>query len=261
MPILHAILRLIRLDGSLLIFFSIFIPLLARTKELSESLGRAIPFLFTAMCTFVANDLDDLERDKVNHPERPLPAGKVTVAFAVVLYFTCLALALFSTKYYVEQGVDFWYYGLISLSISYVYIVNGLPGLKTLYVATALTIPILMMATLYPDEPRLYVLAGAGFLTILGREICMDIQDRAGDVVSFMHRIHPKPLAIVAFSLQTVGLLLVTTQIRGLADTIAVLAMITVYVVSCLCWFKLGREKLAILLMKIQFFVGLFLLT
>lgn len=212
------------------------------------------------MCTFIANDLDDLERDKVNHPDRPLPAGKVTVAFAVVLYFTCLALALFSTKYYVEQGVDFWYYGLISLSISYVYIVNGLPGLKTLYVATALTIPVLMMATLYPEEPRLYVLAGTGFLTIFGREICMDIQDRAGDVVSFMHRIDPKPLAIVAFSLQAVGLLLAATQIRRLADAIVLSAMITVYGVSCLCWFKLGREKRAILLMKIQFFVGLFLL-
>jgi 4-hydroxybenzoate polyprenyltransferase len=199
------------------------------------------------MCTFIANDLDDLERDKVNHPDRPLPAGKVTVAFAVVLYFTCLALALFSTKYYVKQGVDFWYYGLISLSISYVYIVNGLP--------------VLMMATLYPEEPRLYVLAGTGFLTILGREICMDIQDRAGDVVSFMHRIDPKRLAIVAFSLQTVGLLLAATQIRALADAIVLSAMITLYVVSYLCWFKLGREKRAILLMKIQFFVGLFLLT
>jgi 4-hydroxybenzoate polyprenyltransferase len=228
---------------------------------LTESLGRAVPFLFIAMCTFIANDLDDLERDKVNHPNRPLPAGKVTVAFAVVLYFTCLALALFSTKYYVEQGVDFWYYGLISLSISYVYIVNGLPGLKTIYVATALTIPVLMMATLYPNDPRLYVLAGASFLSILGRELCGVIQDRAGDVVSFMHRIDPKPLAIIAFSLQAVGLFLAATQIRELGDAIALLAMIILYLLSCLFWFKLGRDRLATALMKIQFFFGLYLLT
>ena len=119
MQTLRAILRLTRLDSSLLAFLAIFLPFLVRTKNLSISFGKAIPLLFIFVCTFIANDLDDVERDKVNHPDRPLPAGHLTPALATVLYFTSLASALFSTRYYVPPGIAFLYYALISLTISY----------------------------------------------------------------------------------------------------------------------------------------------
>jgi geranylgeranylglycerol-phosphate geranylgeranyltransferase len=258
---LRAILQLTRLDSSLLAFLAIFLPLLVRTNDLHQSFNKAIPLLFIFICTFVANDLDDVEKDRVNHPERPLPSGLLTPTFAAVLYFASLATALFSTRYYVAPGIAFLYYALIALSISYSYIVDCLPGIKAPYVAAVASIPILIVAASYPDEARLYIVAVSFFLIALGREMCMDIKDRVGDAFSFMHRFKPTSLAIAAFSMQAMGLLLLSIQIHKPGDIVGLLAMTLLLALASVYWFKFASYRRAIILMKLTFFAGLYFLT
>jgi 4-hydroxybenzoate polyprenyltransferase len=258
---LRAILRLIRLSSSLLGALAIFLAFLARTNSLGLSLGKAVPLFFIAVCTFIANDLDDLERDRVNHPERPLPARHLTPELAAVLYFVSLGLALFSTRHFVAQDIAFWYYGLMTLSISYGYIVECLPSVKTSYVAAASSVPLLIVATSYPNERRLFVVAVTVFLLTLGREICGDILDRAGDAISYMHRFKPTSLALISFSLQLTGLLLLAFAMRKPGDIIALLAMAFLLALSSVYWFKLARYRRATLIMKIQLFAGLYFLV
>lgn len=261
MLFLRAILRLSRLSTSLLAALVIFLPLLARTKDPGLSLGKAIPLLFIGMCTFIANDLDDLETDRVNHPERPLPARHLTPEFAAVLYFVLLALALFSTRHFVEQDIAFWYYGLFTLTISYRYIVDCLPSIKAPYVAAANSVLVLIVARSYPNEPRLYAVAGSVFLFTLGREICGDVMDRAGDRVSYLHRFRPVPLGVVAFSLHAMGLLLLAIHIRKPGEIADLLAMTLLLALAGVYWFKLGQGPRASFLMKVQLFVGLYFLV
>jgi hypothetical protein len=225
------------------------------------SLGRAIPLLFICVCTFIANDLDDVERDRVNHPERPLPAGQLAPAVAGIMYFTFLFLALFSTKYYVTQGIAFWYYGLIAISISYGYVIECFPSLKAPYVAATSSVPILIIAGWYPDETRLYILAGSVFLVSLGREICMDITDRAGDALSFMHRFRPRPLAITAFCVEAVGVLLLVFQVRRPSDFAALLGTALLLAIAAVYWFKFASYHRASFIMKLQLVVGLYFLA
>jgi geranylgeranylglycerol-phosphate geranylgeranyltransferase len=258
---LRAILRLIRLSSSLLGALAIFLALLARTKNVGLSLGKAIPLFFIAVCTFIANDIDDLERDRVNHPERPLPARHLTPEFAATLYFVSLASALFTTKYFVAGDIAFWYYGLTALSISYGYVVECLPSFKTPYVAAASSVPVLIVAASYPDEPRLFVVAATVFLLTLGREICGDVLDKVGDAITYMHRFKPTSLAVVSFSLQLAGLLLLTFEVRKPGDGVALLTMALLLALSGIYWFRLGRYRRATLLMKVQFFVGLYFLV
>jgi 4-hydroxybenzoate polyprenyltransferase len=258
--ILRALFQLIRLESSLLAFLAIFLPLLVRNNDPALSFRKAAPLLFICICTFIANDLDDIEKDQVNHPDRPLPAGHLSPVFAVVLYFTSLALALFSTKYYIKPDINFLYYGAISLSISYYYIVEYLPSLKAPYVAIVATVPILIVASSYPNETKLYIVAGSVFLLTLAREVCMDIKDRAGDADSFMHRFNPVPLAKAAFSLQMIGLLLLVSLINKIGDIIDLIAMASLFTLSGVSWFRLKRYKLSLILMKIQLFVGLYFL-
>jgi len=170
-------------------------------------------------------------------------------------------LGLFSTKYFVAQDIAFWYYGLFTISISYGYIIDCLPSLKTSYVAAASSIPVLIIARSYPSEPRLYVIAGAVFLFTLGREICGVILDRAGDTVSYLHRFKPTSLALVSFLVQVIGLLLLATQIRRLGEIADLLAMTFLLALAGVYWFKLARYRQATLLMKIQLFVGLYFLV
>lgn len=257
---LRAMLRLTRLGTSLLGFVAIFLPLLARTHDLQTSLGRAIPLLFACMCTFIANDLDDVERDRVNHPWRPLPAGHLTPTVAGIMYFTCLFLALFTTKYYVTPGVAFWYYSFIIISTSYGYTVKCFPSLKPPHVATAGSILVLIVAAWYPNETRLYIVAGSLFFITVGREICLDIRDRAGDTVTFMHRFNPMALGFVGFCLEATGLLLLVVQLRKLQDVGVLLSMTFLLALAAFYWFKFASYRRATLIMKMLFVVGLYFL-
>ena len=261
MQILRAILRLTRIDSSLLGFLAIFLPLLVRTTDAALSFRRAIPLLFICVCTFIANDLDDIDRDRVNHPERPLPSRHLTPTVAVILYFMFLAAALFSTRHFVPPDIAFLYYALIALTISYGYVVDCLPGFKTPYVAAATSIPVLIVATSYPGETRLYLVAASVFFLTMGREICMDIKDRPGDAHSFMQKFRPAPLAVAAFSMQAIGMLLLMLQARKkLGDVIDLLAMACLLAMSGVYWFKFASYRLAIILMKFPLFVGLYFL-
>src|SRR3954464_12491970 len=113
MLIARSLLKLTRLDSSLLVALAVFIPLFVRTKDLGLSLSKAIPLLFIGMCTFIANDLDDVEKDRINHPERPLPSGHVKPSLAAMLYFFCLVSALSTTRFYVQANMAFWYFLLL----------------------------------------------------------------------------------------------------------------------------------------------------
>jgi geranylgeranylglycerol-phosphate geranylgeranyltransferase len=257
----RAIIQLTRVDSSVMGFLCLFIPVYARTGDVGLSLGRAIPLLFICMCTFIANDLDDFERDRINHPERPLPGHRLSPTVAAVLYFICLALALFLTRRFVDQRMAFWYYALVTVSISYGYVVECLPSIKAPYVAAAISVPVFIVAASYPDEKRLYLVAVAGFLFGLGRELCMDIDDRAADVVSLLHRIRPTPIAIAAFIAQTVGLALLLVQVRRPLDIIAGVFMALVLILSGISWFSLKNHKAARRLMKLQILVGVYFLV
>lgn len=259
MSIARAILTLTRFDSCFLAFLAVFVPVLTRSGNLSLSFSQALPLLFIAMCTYIANDLDDIERDRVNHPLRPLPNSELSTTFAAILYFLCLALALLTIRLSIEGPPAFVFYTLLTVSISYAYIVDWLPALKSIYVAAAITIPIVIVTVFYPSEGRLRVLAAAVFLLNWGRELCKDIVDRSGDKVSFMHRLPARRVAIFAFMLQGVALALLLTEIIVPYEPAVMLVMITIFTYSCRLWFAHGEQK-AIVLMKLQLFVGLYFL-
>ena len=177
-----------------------------------------------------------------------------------MLYFICLGVALFLTKYFVDQRIAFWYYVLMTMSVSYNLVVEFLPSVKALYVAAAISAPILIVAKSYPDEKRLLLVAFAAFFVALGRELCMDIEDRNGDVSSLIHRIPSHPLAIAAFIAQSVGLTLLLIQVRSQSDLLVAILMALGLTISGFFWFGLTKHKAAIRLMKLQFLVGLYFL-
>lgn len=258
---LRPFLRIIRIESSLVGALSIFLPLYVRSDDLLWSLGNAAPLLFISICTYTANALDDLQKDAVNHPERPLPAGHLTPAFAAVLYFVSLTLAVLTIRSYVAPSVAFWYYALTIISISYGYLLAWLPGFKAPYVAVAMTIPVLIVADLYPGERALYFMAGAMLFHTLGREMCKDIVDRPGDAYSFMHRFTEKPLAVAAFSAQMIGLLLIGMQLQEPVDFIVFVVIMFLLGLSLLDWFKFARYKRAVVVANVQLVVALYFLT
>jgi len=158
-----AFLSLIRPASTVLIFLSVFLPLAAKTGDVRESLRSALPALFIAMCTFIVNDIDDVEADRVNHPYRPLPSGRLLASFATIFYFICLALALFTTRAFIPNRAAFFYYLLLILTINYKYIAEQFPNCKSMYVACVSSFPVLIVINLLEGARGLYLVATATF--------------------------------------------------------------------------------------------------
>lgn len=260
MVTLRAILQIVRIEGSLLAFLLVFLPIYASTGYIADSVGRSIPVLFICICTFVANDLDDVEKDRINHPERPLPRGYLSPTFATILYFISLGIALLLTSSYIEPRTVWVYYVFTIVMISYRFIVEYLPTSKAFYIAVAAVIPALIIAPVYPDKPRLYTVAGAAFFHVLGREMCMNILDMLGDPYSFFHRFTEKSQAIFAFASMGVSVILLMTQIDTIEHGFAVALFTILLVVAGFYWFKRSEFGRVLTITKIQMLVGLYVL-
>jgi len=121
------------------------------------------------------NDLYDRETDRVNHPERPLPAGEVTVAsaksFVVSAFTIATSLALLASPWaFVVVLVN------IALMVSYEAVLKarGAPGnLVIAYLVGSLFLFAGVSVFRSAVEPlvRTGILASLAFFTTLGREI------------------------------------------------------------------------------------------
>jgi len=258
MSLPRALLQITRPSSTLLTFLSVLVPIYVRTSDLGISLRRALPLLFASICTFIGNDLDDIDKDRINHPDRPLPSGHVAPAIAASAYFISLILGLLSVRFYVGTNrIAFLYYALLATWISYHYVVEFLPAIKAPYVASVSVLPVLIIAAYYPSEPTPRYVAVALFLFMLGRELCKDLPDRPGDPKSVLHLVRPTSVARFAFIIQVIGLVLLGLRVRDLFTGTIFAAMLACVAFAYLCWFRWARVVTALRVMQGVLFLGL----
>lgn len=255
-----ALLRLTRPTTTALIFLSVFLPTLARNREITESLLAALPALFIAMCTFILNDIDDFEADKINHPDRPLPSGRLLLPSVTGFYFLCLALAVLWTKTFVSGRASFLYYTLLFVVINYKYVEAHFPNWKASYVASASSFPVLIVIALTAQSAMLHLVALATFLFVLGRELLLDYVDRAGDPESFVTAISFRRVTMLAFTAQVLGLIALV-PLAGTAKDVSMVFMFAILSAASLTSWLAGRGKgVATDIMKVQMYIGIYFL-
>ena len=157
----------------------------AVARAASVSIGALVTFLFTGAGNAL-NDVYDRDVDRVNHPGRPIPSGRVTPEAAFDL-----ALVLFAGTVVLGLLINVAAFGLVLLSLALMvsyetrFKASGWSGnlligwlVGSLFLFAGLCV--------YGGEARpmqiaasLAVLAG---LSTVGREIVKDIEDVAGDV-------------------------------------------------------------------------------
>ena len=181
----------------------------------------AWPLLYAALAAalFTAggnalNDIFDRETDRVNHPDRPLVSGALTLPearnFALGVFVTAAALGAAASL--LALGVV-----LVNAVLMYAYEAGlkkrGVPG----NVVIAYLVGSLFLfagVAVYRGDPaplvRTSVLALLAFLTTIGREITKDIEDMAGDVDrrTLPQRIGAKPAGRIASAALLAGVLL-----------------------------------------------------
>lgn len=128
------------------------------------------------------NDVLDLEIDRINRPERPLPAGWVSANTARLVWVAgslggvALALALSPTHLALALGV-------VGLLVLYNVMLKRTPLTGNLVVALVIALVLLYGGWAVGSPGPAIVGAGFAFLTTLAREIVKDIDDMVGDAV------------------------------------------------------------------------------
>jgi len=144
-------------------------------------LGFTCAFLLSASA-LILNDVFDLEVDRVNAPERPIPSGVVSIreakGLSVPVTLGGLAAALAISTSTLAFGVFIWVVGFL---YNWKFKRSGLPG--NLMVATSVAACFILggMAVGEPTSRMLWYLAMGAFLIDLAEEIAGDAMDMEGD--------------------------------------------------------------------------------
>ena len=258
---LGILLKLARIDSCALTFLIVFIPVIYRTGLFLYSFILAIPIFLIAMCGFIINDINDIERDNINHPDRPLPKKAIRITTAVIAYFFLLAATLISIKLNEEKGATFYYILFLIGFINYSYIVNHFAWLKNFYVAVVGGLP-LLLAISFTNLSSVYLFAVASFMFfMLGREILMDTLDVAGDNNTLPLKIGSERAIILGFGAQYLGGLSLVPLCNTSLKFLLLISVNLITFLFSILWKNKNKKWLIIKLMRLQWLPCLLLLA
>lgn len=144
-------------------------------------LGFTCAFALSASA-LILNDVFDLEVDRVNAPERPLPSGVVSAAEAIALSLPVtlvgLAAALTISPSTLAFSIFIWVIGFL---YNWKFKRSGLPGNLMVSASVAACFILGGMAVGNPTSRMLWFFAWGAFLIDLAEEIAGDAMDMEGD--------------------------------------------------------------------------------
>lgn len=186
---LRGVLQLVRPLNTVMFFAGVALGGLlgAGAEAFSAVHGRALVLAMWSAALIGAganaiNDVFDVEIDRVNRPDRPLPSGKVSVggARAVWAVTTLVGVGLSVLISPLHLGIAL---GSVALLYTYSAWFKRLPLAGNLAVALILGLAILYGGLAVAPEGSGALWLGACFalVTTLAREIAKDIEDMAGD--------------------------------------------------------------------------------
>ena len=252
-------LKLSRIDTCFLITFAVFAPALLHSGDLYFSFTQSIPLLPMSMCAFVLNDIHDAERDRINHPDRIIPSGKIGPKVAILFYFLLLVISLLLIKVYIPRDYFYWYLLLLILYINYNYVVTDFPSYKNIYVSITAAILIYLLSHILVD-PQIGILALSIFLFIFGRELLMDVLDAHGDGKTLAHKLGDETATSIAFIFQIIGIGILLFIVDTLFEMVAEIIIITILVLVWHHWKHSQKRQRLITLMKVQLLIGIIFL-
>ncbi|MFA4934733.1 MAG: UbiA family prenyltransferase [Candidatus Methanoperedens sp.] len=146
-------------------------------------LGFAVAFLF-GLAGNAINDYFDYENDKINHPERPIPSGKLKPEQALFfsMFFFAISLALsFYLSFIVGYGALLVVVIALLSQVAYEWKFKHEKIIGNMIIGTQTALAFVFGGVVVGKTMMTGVLAVAVFLSIVGREIVKDIEDVKGD--------------------------------------------------------------------------------
>lgn len=146
---------------------------------------RPILFASVAVFAFIAggnslNDYTDREVDKLAHPDRPLPSGRMTARQVLYISAACFLVSFLSSLALNPESIFIVSLAIV-LMLSYEARLKRDALTGNLEIALLTGMLFLLGGAVVGLVERTYVVALLAFLAILGREIVKDIEDMDAD--------------------------------------------------------------------------------
>lgn len=147
-----------------------------------------LTYFFVAGSGMVINDIYDLEIDKINRPERPIPSGRITIKQAKIIFFTALGIGVGLSIFH----SFFFNIGFLNIIlavffgfIGWVYAKWGKKSgfLGNIIVSVSFSIGLVYGAILNNSivPPYIYFFFLTSFFLLLSREVIKGCEDIEGD--------------------------------------------------------------------------------
>lgn len=150
----------------------------------------ALTYIFLASAGNVVNDIYDIEVDKVNRPERPLPSGQITVRQAVVWTMILVLISLFFSALTIPySAIGIWtvaiaaLFALVGLAYAAKGKVMGIWGNFTVAISFAFGLFYGSLVTFLFIPPVIFIYFLTAASVLQGREIIKGIEDLEGDAL------------------------------------------------------------------------------
>jgi len=193
---LLTILRLIRVDkpvaSAILMLGGVYLGGGLAAVLSFSALRAAVATIFIVASSFALNDVQDIVADRTNKPNRPIPSGRISRRYGIVIssVFAVAGIAVAST---LGMTLAVFSVILVALSVCYSYRLKGTPlfgnGLIGLMIAS-----LLIYGALVAGHVTLAVLEGCilTFLFTFSTEILFTIRDAEADQKAGMHTVAVK---------------------------------------------------------------------
>jgi len=142
--------------------------------------------LFSVICINgagnVVNDIYDMEIDRVNRPNRPLPSGKMSIAQARIYMISLFMAGIVASAFINLQTFFITTFIATPLLVGYSVWFKRMPLIGNLVVAIMLAMTFAYVGVAYGNFPAMVPLIGLAFGFTIIREIVKDLEDQAGDL-------------------------------------------------------------------------------
>jgi geranylgeranylglycerol-phosphate geranylgeranyltransferase len=185
-PRLGGYLTLVRLPNCIMIGLAVVIGEIIGLGALPSAWVALLGFLTASLLlagAMVFNDIQDIQVDRVNSPDRPLPSGKVTIREA---YALSIALSMFAIISSAFLGVWTLVTGFVALLLMGYYNTRGKKTglLGNAVVSFNVALPFLFGGLAVGGtslRPLLFIFFLLAFLANMAREVAKGIPDVGGD--------------------------------------------------------------------------------
>lgn len=183
MRIFSALIGMIRLQNALMASSAVLLGawISGAFFPISKTLLLMLSSILSTGFGNCVNDIIDLESDKINHPNRPLPKGLVTKNEAIGITITLLILPLILSAFVSFTHIILTLIPLFLLFL-YAQYLKQTPLFGNILVSVLVAYPLIYGSIFRAEISILLIPAILAFLLNLLREIIKDCEDKEGDL-------------------------------------------------------------------------------